>query len=142
MLVSDRSTWKRFELPHEDGQWVLLRPLTADEYQHCLDVRSSAVLKKFADLPSETLRVFREDTDRTRNDEVTSREIDPITAIKYAVMEWSYGTDNCTDENKQNLDMQTVEVIKDRILEMNAPRPLSSVNGSNSNSNVAVLYPS
>lgn len=139
MLVNDRTTWRRFELTHEEGQWVILRPLTANEYQTCLDVRSGAVLKKFQDMPSEMLKGLR-DTAPTRNEADAEREIDSITAIKFAVTEWSYDAE-CNDINKEALDMHTAEVIKDFILEMNAPRPLSSGNGLNSASSGVHLLP-
>jgi hypothetical protein len=130
VLVNNKSTWKWFDHPSEADVAFRLRPLTDDEYQEALDARFDQVINKAKSMGAELTKSFQSAPSAQAATNKLS-ELHAATAIRYAVQEWRGYPEECNDENKSYLDKPTQDWLKERIVEMNGPRPTSASLSSN-----------
>ena len=129
MLVTNRSTWMKVELPNEEIT-ITLRPLTDDEWSDCLDKELDRIIAKQRAMGAEVINTLPKSQPNAQPNYLL--QIHHATALQYALVAWTY-EEECTRENVSQLDHQTVEFLAGKVVEMNAPRPLSNGNHSDSN---------
>ena len=131
MALVDVTSHKEVSIPHEEGQWVSLRPLTGAQMQEAQEAQSSKAMEKIAKMNPEILQNLSGLTSEAKKtqEENPSEAYDKETLLRYGLVGWSYDAE-CNDENKGQLDHATYEWVIQEIVEMNIHSPLSASSSS------------
>lgn len=121
MLTSKPEFRVKVQLPHEPGQWIEIKHLSATELQLCQKVRTDKALRELADQADihNTLQsVLNAGPDRAERKPTRAdihAQYDMATVLHLAVKGWSYQYP-VNDENIDDLDRVTVEMLLDTLL--------------------------
>jgi hypothetical protein len=103
-----------FEIPHEPGQWMRIRPLTYQEVTEARNEGSRKTLERSTALlqaiPAATLEQLK-DKQSVRQAQDPQDEFDVPTVLRHAIIGWSYSEkdEEPTVEDIDSLDVETAE---------------------------------
>ena len=121
---------EKVELPHEPGQWIEIRQLSAQHLQEAREARAEFNLRagrrffemlqmrKTAGLDEPTAEPETPDEDVPEPEDNPLLNFDAFTLLKHGIVAWSY-KEPVNVGNIADLDEETVELVARRI----APRP-------------------
>lgn len=121
MAIIDVNQRDKISIPHEEDQWMELKPLTGAELQKAEDVGIQRAIEKVANLDLKLLQSLVQPNPEAD----TTPNYDEETLIDLAVTSWSYDHE-CTTENKGLLDPFTRKWLGELITERNTHSPLAS----------------
>ena len=127
MALIDKSP-KRFDIPHELGEWVELRLLSGAEMDSAQESATAKMMARMTDILSAMKSVPQ--TESKPDDSITARRIayDPTILLGHAVLAWSYGAE-VNSETVGQLDAVTRDWLWETIVEENTRPPVSSLGG-------------
>lgn len=132
MLIKNKRD--RIDIPHEEGQWLEVTPLSYGAREEARQVAKrrqwdemAAVSKLAASLP-EDMRKRKESAEPAERDQLD--EYDAATVVDCAVTAWSY--DEPVETPSEQLDAATMEWAARAILERNIRPPASGPESSTS----------
>jgi len=115
MLINDVT--RKVEIPHEPGEWMVLRKLTWRQEELAKEIQSDKFLKK-AKQYSSLIKDF-DKGDRSKTDPLT--QYDRGCVLEAGIVKWSYKED-VNKENIDKLDSETAEWAFREILDMKKPK--------------------
>ena len=127
MALIDKSP-KRFDIPHELGEWVELRLLSGSEMDKAQESATAKMMARMTEILSVMKSVPQ--TDTKADDSITARRIayDPTILIEHALVSWSY-SDEVSSDTIGQLDAVTRDWLWDTIVEKNTRPPVLSLGG-------------
>ena len=136
-IITDQSD--RYEIPHEPGEWVMLKSLRGSQMDEAEQEKTIKAMKRYApileamgpEMQQQSKATAKDDKDTDKDtDSITVRraDYDPETLIKYALAGWSYPEE--PDDNPADmLDNITRDWLWDTIVEANTRPPASAPGG-------------
>lgn len=125
MALIDK-TGVRHDVPHEPGEWIEVRQLTAFELDEAEDTRQSKVVEQFADKMEQLKSITGGSPDDKETIEQRRTSYDPLVLLKYGIQTWSYKPP-VSRTNIELLDSVTRNWLWNLIVEENtrppAPKP-------------------
>lgn len=118
-LVS-KTEAERIEIPHEEGQWVKVRPLTWDQLKETRHQSSRQGMQNAEDLRAAAPELWKDLPAPDRSVKVVlnrDQEYDRTSVIKLGLDSWSYTEGNVEVESISDLDGKTSRWIFDEILD-------------------------
>lgn len=113
----------RVTIPHEPGQWVEVRKLSWRQLDEARERRSRSVMENLDALPSEMLRVLREQPAQEAANGVAPEQeddastYDHTTLLRHGVVAWSY-EEPVNDEMIADLDEATAAFFVEQVLRL------------------------
>lgn len=136
-IITDESM--RYPIPHEPGQWVMLKQLNGAQ----MDVADQAQTAKVMERLGPILKALGPDANQQSQAQAEAQDpddikvrragYDPETLIQYALDDWSY-EQPMIPENIARLDAFTRDWLWDTIVEANTRPPASAPGGELSSS--------
>ena len=112
MLIGTSS--EKYEIPHESGEWVELRKLSARQLRKCEKERQKEVMSLAREMGADIFKALQGVETPDREVDVRSRyHLD--TLLELAIESWSYD-EPVSKENIGRLDEQTEQFIVSKVL--------------------------
>lgn len=115
---------KRLDIPHEPGEWMMIRKLSWRQLQTASDARTASVMQTVKAMGGEVLRELqgareREDVQTAAADPLTGYDLGDL--LRAGIEAWSYSM-SVNRESIDALDDETARWAGRAILDFNAPR--------------------
>jgi hypothetical protein len=120
-MLIDTSKTERLKHPHEEGQWIDIRPILATELDEAKDRR----IKKLLDLWGDTLKNAPGGERKQEPDDLNTRvqQFDGMVLLNAAIVSWSYEAP-VNPDNIAKLDGATRDWLIEEVVKRNT-RPLA-----------------
>ncbi len=106
-LVAE-TTRQRVDVPHEDGEWVEIAPLTWADLETARRIKTEEAIKQAAMFSADTLRGIQSQQDGAATAPDPADGLDVATVLHAGVKAWSYA-DPVTPETIDRLDEPTAQ---------------------------------
>ena len=106
-LVAE-TTRQRVDVPHEDGEWVEIAPLTWADLETARRIKTEDAIKQAALFSADTLRGIQSQQDGAATAPDPADGLDVATVLHAGVKAWSYA-EPVTRENIDRLDEPTAQ---------------------------------
>jgi len=115
MLINDVT--RKVEIPHEPGEWMILRKLSWRQEELAKEMQTDKVLKK-----AKSFVGMMKDFDKGSSEKADpSLQYDMGFVLEAGIVKWSYDAE-VNKENINALDAQTAEWAFNEILDMKKPK--------------------
>jgi len=120
MLITDVT--KKVDIPHEPGEWMVLKKLSWRQLELAANVASDEAIKRTKKMGGDVLvslrKLWRDQKGEIESDPAS--KYDRGTVLEVGIVEWSYDA-KVNKESIDSLDEQTAEWAFREILDLNKP---------------------
>lgn len=123
MALVSKLTAQRIDLPHEEGQWITIKPVSWLVMRDARDARVKRAIRPFTELPAESIAALQRPSKTNGTspqvaDDDATEEYDRETLLRASVVEWSYDAP-VTPANIDDLDDVTAGFIYRHAVSLN-----------------------
>lgn len=111
---------KKIEIPHESGEWVVIRQLSWRQREQASEVQTNRQFTRVKSIGPELLRAFERAGERVAIDADPANTYDRGTILQSGVVSWSYSKEPKPEEI-DGLDETTADWLFHEIIAFSGP---------------------